>query len=422
MAPGRAEIPRAVQGIIYKELKPTNTSTGAGATGTKINADGLDIYQEGTSVSHYGEYARIGKDGKANTRIAPNEVVISAGNNINALRITPNGNTQTVHRSITKEHLISAGKTYTFTQPSAIPSGTTAKYNLRNKGNTSLARFEIKKGTSKSTTSVTTPFPFQYSATTTEVTIKNTGSTAFYLQDIVYSTTEVSPLTEVGGVLALGQYPSIGTGDVLNVGCGSSSSTASCFSVTASGFVSCRSLVIQENNMPINLTITDGTSIDALSADASNNLILGRGWWEKNASGYNTYIEGYQTNIWGRNKIATNIAITQGSDKRLKKDIKDLEDVKDFVMDLKPVEFKYELADDKGKHLGFIAQDVEKSMDAYGLSPDKYGLTTEITGTDNIQYKGLNYTEFIPICIKMIQEQQQEIDTLKEVLNEILGN
>lgn len=183
------------------------------------------------------------------------------------------------------------------------------------------------------------------------------------------------------------------------------------------GCVSCRKLAIQENNMPISLTITNGTSIDALVADASNNLILGRGWWAKNTSGYNIYIEGYETNIWGRKKIATNMAITQGSDKRLKKDIKDLEDVKDFVMDLKPVEFKYEFASDKDKHLGFIAQDVEKSMNTYGLSSDKYGLTTEITGTDNIQYKGLNYTEFIPICIKMIQEQQQEINALKEALN-----
>ena len=386
-----------------------------------LDSEGMDIYQKGISVAHYGDYARVGIDGEANTTISPNQVTISASGNINALRITPDGNTQTVHHSITKQHPIEAGKTYVFTQPSAIPSGTTAQYKLSHKSN-SLARFEIKKGTSKSTTSVTTPFPFQYSATTTQVTIKNTGSALFYLQDISYFTTEVSPLTEVGGVLALGQYPSIGTNDVLNVGYGSSKSRASCFSVTKSGLVSCRSLTIQENDIPIYLTTTDGWEIDALSADASNNLILGRGWWAQNTSGFNTYIEGYQTNIWGRNKIATNMAITQGSDKRLKKDIKDLEDVKDFVMDLKPVEFKYEFASDKDKHLGFIAQDVEKSMNTYGLSSDKYGLITEITGTDNIQYKGLNYTEFIPMCIKMIQEQQQEIDALKEALNEILGN
>ena len=166
----------------------------------------------------------------------------------------------------------------------------------------------------------------------------------------------------------------------------------------------------------------EGTYRKILSYDASNNCILGQGQWTQNKAGYNTYVEGYETNIWGRNKIATNMAITQGSDKRLKKDIKNFENVKDFVMDLKPVEFKYEFANDKAKHLGFIAQDVEKSMDAYGLSSDKYGLTTEITGTDNIQYKGLNYTEFIPICIKMIQEQQQEINALKEALNEVLGN
>lgn len=42
--------------------KPTNTSTGAGATGAKINADGMDIYKDGVSVAKYGDAARIGKE------------------------------------------------------------------------------------------------------------------------------------------------------------------------------------------------------------------------------------------------------------------------------------------------------------------------------------------------------------------------
>ena len=49
--------------------KPTNTSTGAGATGTRINGDGMQIYKDGVQVASYGDSALIGKTSGTNPNI-----------------------------------------------------------------------------------------------------------------------------------------------------------------------------------------------------------------------------------------------------------------------------------------------------------------------------------------------------------------
>ena len=41
--------------------KPTNTSTGAGATGTRINGDGMQIFNAGVQVASYGSSVKIGR-------------------------------------------------------------------------------------------------------------------------------------------------------------------------------------------------------------------------------------------------------------------------------------------------------------------------------------------------------------------------
>lgn len=61
--------------------KPTNTSTGAGATGAKINADGMDIYKDGVSVAKYGDAARIGKENSS--RFLINESSLEGYNSSN---------------------------------------------------------------------------------------------------------------------------------------------------------------------------------------------------------------------------------------------------------------------------------------------------------------------------------------------------
>jgi len=62
--------------------------------------------------------------------------------------------------------------------------------------------------------------------------------------------------------------------------------------------------------------------------------------------------------------------------------------------------------------IGFKAQEVEALEIAAGYKiADKTNLTTSITG-DGKQY-GLQYSKFVPILVKAVQELSAEIDKLK---------
>lgn len=218
-------------------LKPTNTETGAGATGARINADGMEIFQNGDALAHYGDYARIGKEGEANTTISPGEVVISAGNNIDALRITPDGNTQKARFTIYVNRKILAGASLTYTHPSAADSNTNIVYTLTPEGSSSSKMITVTKGQTTATTTVTSPFSFEYSATTSAITIKNNeSSTPIILLVVSYTKTATVPLIKGGGVLALGASPrATDFGTVFAVGNGTASFNA--FTVFDTGLV-----------------------------------------------------------------------------------------------------------------------------------------------------------------------------------------
>jgi hypothetical protein len=77
----------------------------------------------------------------------------------------------------------------------------------------------------------------------------------------------------------------------------------------------------------------------------------------------------------------------------------------------------------KGKHYGFIAQELEN------IFPD---LVSEVVhpsaeesqgkrGGETIKFKGINYIEMIPILVKAIQEQQQQIEELKAEITQLKG-
>ena len=77
-------------------------------------------------------------------------------------------------------------------------------------------------------------------------------------------------------------------------------------------------------------------------------------------------------------------------------------------MNLNPVSFFWK--DDKQsiKRLGLIAQDVEKVISEV---VDK--------GNDPAETLGINYSELVPVLIKGIQEQQQQIETTKQENTEL---
>jgi hypothetical protein len=147
--------------------------------------------------------------------------------------------------------------------------------------------------------------------------------------------------------------------------------------------------------------------------------------------------------------LISSTALAVSSDRRVKKDIAPLDDnIKNFIMSLNPVGYHY--IDGMRTHFGLIAQEVETAMHDNGLnSLDFAGLvinpvfkdieTGEFEISTITNKKGeiideevpitkkeivdteyaLRYEEFIAPLIKIVQEQQKEIDELKLRLKKI---
>ena len=115
----------------------------------------------------------------------------------------------------------------------------------------------------------------------------------------------------------------------------------------------------------------------------------------------NSHDLGLVTNRWD-DIYATN-SIIQTSDKRLKKDINDINYGLEEVLKLRPVTYIWNDKPEKGLKLGLIAQEV-------------LPVISEVVniGDDDNKTMGIRYTDLIPVLIKSIQEQQVIIDQEKE--------
>jgi hypothetical protein len=96
---------------------------------------------------------------------------------------------------------------------------------------------------------------------------------------------------------------------------------------------------------------------------------------------------------------------TTPSDKKLKTNIKDIEYGLDTIMKLNPKE--YDWKKDNRHDIGFIAQEVEEVIPE--IVKDKKHFDKEI--------KTLDYEKLTAVLIKAVQEQQEQINELKEKLN-----
>ena len=123
------------------------------------------------------------------------------------------------------------------------------------------------------------------------------------------------------------------------------------------------------------------------------------------------------------------------SDARDKLDIQDEELGLDFVMALHPRKYRlnpreryadengvvdYQASNDGSKagvryHSGFVAQEVKAAMDALGIADFTGYQDHKITGGEDVL--SLGYESFIPVLVNAIQEQQKQINTLKQMLN-----
>ena len=104
---------------------------------------------------------------------------------------------------------------------------------------------------------------------------------------------------------------------------------------------------------------------------------------------------------------ATLTSLTQTSDRRLKTNINPLQKSLDKVMKLNGVTFNWDRSNAKNSNAstslqyGFVAQEIEQVL------PE---LVSE--GADG--YKSVNYIGVIPVLTQAMQEQQTEIEQLKE--------
>jgi hypothetical protein len=117
---------------------------------------------------------------------------------------------------------------------------------------------------------------------------------------------------------------------------------------------------------------------------------------------YNLQVNG--TGVWGEG------AYTNGSDANVKENIVDLDSSLNIVNNLKPVVFNYikSSVNNDTKHLGFIAQDVYQTLE----NKDYLGSIVRSDG-DTLS---IAYSNIIPLLTKAIQEQQAQIEALKQRL------
>ena len=135
------------------------------------------------------------------------------------------------------------------------------------------------------------------------------------------------------------------------------------------------------------------------------------------------------------NTVKTNDGTVSKSDKKEKTHIKYLSEdnkIKDFIMSLQPVEYKWK-KDGKRTHLGFYAQDVQQEALStigdtslyvaahYDKDDDGEVIDTGYTSDspDEELSWGLRYQEFIAPMVSMIQMQQKQIDKLQSQIQQL---
>jgi len=97
---------------------------------------------------------------------------------------------------------------------------------------------------------------------------------------------------------------------------------------------------------------------------------------------------------------------TASSDKRLKKNIKPIDNALDIVDKLQGVHFNWK-KDDK-KSIGYIAQDVEKVL------PE---MVKEQNHFNDGSYKTVNYAAMVSVMGEAIKELRAEVEELKKQIN-----
>ncbi len=114
-----------------------------------------------------------------------------------------------------------------------------------------------------------------------------------------------------------------------------------------------------------------------------------------------------------------NGGLVTSSDKRLKKNIKSIDQADEFIFALNPVQYK--LKNGKRNHFGFIAQDVKKTLDQLDMDSGIF-VDPTIKPDWNVNkpgenrrnhYLALRYEEFIPPMVSVLQSINKRLNELE---------
>ncbi len=121
-------------------------------------------------------------------------------------------------------------------------------------------------------------------------------------------------------------------------------------------------------------------------------------------------------NVLIKGDLTVNGNIINPSDRRLKENIENIkeEDVDNLLL-LEPVHYFLKNSDNKKKHYGLIAQEVEKFYPTL-VNETESQINIDKNNVDIEFYKGVNYLELIPLLVKKIQMMDNEIKELKTQL------
>ena len=121
----------------------------------------------------------------------------------------------------------------------------------------------------------------------------------------------------------------------------------------------------------------------------------------------------------------------QGSDRKLKNDIRPMDHAVQLIKNLKPSTYVYKTTEydqmqlPEGRQYGLIADEVKQvfpSMVKQVVQPTQYENDDRTNGrivAEEVSFEAVNYTAMIPVLIAAMQEQQATIETLQRKIEEL---
>ena len=107
-------------------------------------------------------------------------------------------------------------------------------------------------------------------------------------------------------------------------------------------------------------------------------------------------------------------SVSSLSDKRVKKNIQDLDGCLSSILSLRPVSFEYngkgQIRDTGDTKFGFVAQEVEKVL------PDIVGIDLRDESGTKVEYRSMSQTNLISYLVGAIQELEKKVSDLEEQL------